>query len=139
MDLSSWKRFLLYLYLGLGTTPLFFPEKGIVIWRKKINKVVLLSKRTRAISKNHENLIRKENGQSEPVDQQKRCALAETLKVVEKEQFSPAHNERFKVEKINDLNIKLQTMFGEKEAQIRSVKSKEDKLIRGDRLNKTYF
>jgi hypothetical protein len=69
----------------------------------------------------------------------KRVPSAEILKIVEKEQFSPAHNERLKVQKINDLNIKLQTLFGEKEAQIKSVKSKEDKRLRVYTLDRSYF
>ena len=69
----------------------------------------------------------------------KKVPSAEILKIVEKGQFSPAHNERLKVQKINDLNIKLQTLFGEKEAQIRSVKSKEDKRIRVYTLDRSYF
>ena len=70
---------------------------------------------------------------------EKSIPSSEILKIVEKEQFSPAHNERIKVQKVNDLNIKLQTLFGEKEAMIKSVKSKEDRRIRVYTLDRTYF
>ena len=108
--LSSWKRFLPYLYLGLGMILLFFLVKGFVIWRKKKNKVVLLSNGLSYKQKFTE--IDQESMEIlNLLISKKDVPSAEILKVVEKEQFSPAHNERLKVQKINDLNIKLQTLF----------------------------
>ncbi|MDZ7612667.1 MAG: hypothetical protein U5K51_02260 [Flavobacteriaceae bacterium] len=63
----------------------------------------------------------------------------EILKIVEKDQFSPAHNERIKVQKISDLNIKLRTLLGVNKEIISSVKSDVDKRIRQYKINKSYF
>ena len=136
--LSSWKRFLPYLYYALGAVLLLFLVKGFVKLRKKKNKVAILSN---GLSyKNKFTEFDKETMEIlNLLLSAKKVPSAEILKIVEKEQFSPAHNERLKVQKINDLNIKLQTLFGEKEAQIKSVKSKEDKRIRVYTLDRSYF
>ena len=42
-------------------------------------------------------------------------ASSRILQIVEKEQYSPAHNERIKVQKINDINIKVATLLGVKD------------------------
>ena len=61
------------------------------------------------------------------------------LQIVEKEQYSPAHNERIKVQKISDINIKIATLLGIKEALITSFKSSKDRRIRLYKMSKEYF
>ena len=61
------------------------------------------------------------------------------LQIVEKEQYSPAHNERIKVQKINDINIKVATLLRVKEDLITSFKSPQDRRIRLYKISKEYF
>ncbi|MGI9531317.1 hypothetical protein [Lutimonas sp.] len=69
----------------------------------------------------------------------KEVPSSEILKIVEKQQYSPAHNERIKVQKINDINIKIATLLGTKENVITNVKSSADRRIRLYNLSKKYF
>ena len=61
------------------------------------------------------------------------------LRIVEKEQYSPAHNERIKVQKINDINIKVATLLGTNEDLITNFKSPQDRRIRLYKITKAYF
>lgn len=61
------------------------------------------------------------------------------LSLVEKEQYSAAHNERIKVQKINEINVKIKTLFGTSEEMIRSVKSANDRRIRLYSISKEFF
>lgn len=61
------------------------------------------------------------------------------LKLVEKDQYSAAHNERIKVQKLNDINLKVETLRGIKGEVITSVKSKNDKRIRVYSINRGLF
>jgi len=61
------------------------------------------------------------------------------LSVVEKEQYSPAHNERMKVQKINDINIKIKALLGVTDNIIESRKSEKDKRIKNYTINREYF
>ena len=61
------------------------------------------------------------------------------LKIVEKEQYSPAHNERIKVQKLNDINLKIKALLGINEKIIQSVKSKLDKRIKIYMISREYF
>lgn len=61
------------------------------------------------------------------------------LQIVEKEQYSPAHNERIKVQKISDINIKIATLLGIQEVLITSFKSSKDRRIRLYKMSKEYF
>ena len=61
------------------------------------------------------------------------------LQIVEKEQYSPAHNERLKVQKINDINLKISTLLGNNEDIIQNFKSDEDRRIRVYVISKKYF
>jgi hypothetical protein len=61
------------------------------------------------------------------------------LELVEQEQYSPAHNERMKVQKIKDINLKLKTLLGVNEDLIVSMKSKRDRRIRIYRISRYYF
>ncbi len=135
---SSPRRYLPYIFYLLGAAGLFFLGKWLVQLSKKKKKVVILNN-----GLNYKNKFTECDQETMEILNlllsAKRVPSSEILKIVEKEQFSAAHNERLKVQKINDLNIKLQTLFGEKEAQIRSVKSKEDKRIRVYTLDRTYF
>ena len=135
---SSWKRFLPYALYLLGAVVLLFFVKWLIKLRKRKTKAVMLSN---GLSyKNKFTEFDKETMEILTLLlSDKRIPSSEILKIVEKEQFSPAHNERIKVQKVNDLNIKLQTLFGEKEAMIKSVKSKEDRRIRVYTLDRTYF
>lgn len=66
-------------------------------------------------------------------------ASGRVLQIVEKEQYSPAHNERIKVQKINDINIKVATLLGVKEDLITNFKSPQDRRIRLYKITKDYF
>ena len=52
------------------------------------------------------------------------------LRIVEKEQYSPAHNERLKVQKLNEINLKVKMLLEINEDIINSFKSKNDRRIR---------
>jgi hypothetical protein len=64
---------------------------------------------------------------------------ANILSLVEKEQYSPAHNERIKVQKIKDINLKISTLRGISENVISSFKSSSDKRVRIYKVSKKYF
>ena len=61
------------------------------------------------------------------------------LSIVEKDQYSPAHNERVKVQKLNDINLKIKALLGVTENIIDSRKSEKDRRIKIYTLNKVYF
>ncbi len=61
------------------------------------------------------------------------------LKIVEKEQYSHAHNERIKVQKLNDINLKVKTLLGINEDIITSIKSKKDRRIRIYKISNENF
>jgi len=61
------------------------------------------------------------------------------LSIVEKNQYSPAHNERIKVQKLNDINLKIRTLLGINEDIIQSIKSKLDKRNKIYKINREYF
>ena len=61
------------------------------------------------------------------------------LEIVEQEQYSPAHNERLKVQKIRDMNLKLKTLLGISDDLIVSVKSRQDKRIRVYKISRHHF
>ena len=70
---------------------------------------------------------------------EKEVSSSQILGIVEKEQYSPAHNERIKVQKINDINIKIATLLGIKEDLITNFKSSQDRRIRLYKISKDYF
>lgn len=70
---------------------------------------------------------------------EKEVSSSQILRIVEKEQYSPAHNERIKVQKINDINIKVATLLGIKEDLIINFKSAQDRRIRLYKISKEYF
>ena len=61
------------------------------------------------------------------------------LSIVEKNQYSPAHNERIKVQKLNDINLKIRTLLGINGDIIQSIKSKLDKRNKIYNINREYF
>ena len=61
------------------------------------------------------------------------------LKIVEKEQYSLAHNERIKVQKISDINLKIATLLGRNESIISNFKAENDRRIRVYKINKQLF
>ncbi|MCK5676945.1 MAG: hypothetical protein KAH72_00510, partial [Flavobacteriaceae bacterium] len=61
------------------------------------------------------------------------------LDIVEKEQYSIAHNERIKVQKLNEINLKVKILLGVNEEIINSFKSKNDRRIRIYKILKKYF
>lgn len=61
------------------------------------------------------------------------------LGIVEKEQYSVAHNERIKVQKLNEINLKVKTLLGTNEDIINSFKSKNDRRIRIYKISNEYF
>lgn len=70
---------------------------------------------------------------------EKEVSSSKILQIVEKEQYSPAHNERIKVQKINDINIKVATLLGIKDDVITNFKSSQDRRIRLYKISKEYF
>ena len=64
---------------------------------------------------------------------------SQILKIVEKEQYSPAHNERLKVQKINDINIKIATLLRNNESIITNFKAENDRRIRVYAIRKDLF
>jgi len=66
-------------------------------------------------------------------------ASNQILKIVEKEQYSPAHNERIKVQKINDINLKIATLLGTNKTIIHNFKAKNDRRIRVYQIDKQLF
>jgi len=61
------------------------------------------------------------------------------LALVEREQYSPAHNERLKVQLVKDLNLKLKTLFSEHDDLIKNFKSRKDRRIRVYKISRQYF
>ena len=61
------------------------------------------------------------------------------LQIVEKDQYSPAHNERLKVQKINEINLKISTLIGINEDVIQNFKSDEDRRIRVYIITRKFF
>jgi len=61
------------------------------------------------------------------------------LQVVEKEQYSAAHNERIKVQKLNEINLKVKILLGIDEDIINSFKSTKDRRIRIYEIKNQYF
>ncbi len=61
------------------------------------------------------------------------------LKIVEKDQYSHAHNERLKVQKLNDINLKTKLLLELNEDVINSIKSKYDRRIKVYTILKEYF
>ncbi len=70
---------------------------------------------------------------------EEKVSSSQILHIVEKEQYSPAHNERIKVQKINDINIKIATLLGVKHDLIINFKSSQDRRIRLYKISKTNF
>ena len=70
---------------------------------------------------------------------EKEVSSSKILQIVEKEQYSPAHNERIKVQKINDINIKVATLLGIQDDLITNFKSSQDRRIRLYKISKEYF
>ena len=61
------------------------------------------------------------------------------LSIVEESQYSPAHNERIKVQKLDEINLKIKTLLGFSDDIIQSKKSDNDKRIRLYFINKNLF
>ena len=61
------------------------------------------------------------------------------LKLVEKDHYSHAHNERVKVQKLNEINLKIKTLAELKNDVITSKKSQNDKRIRLYTIDKKIF
>ncbi|OGS70600.1 MAG: hypothetical protein A3F91_08940 [Flavobacteria bacterium RIFCSPLOWO2_12_FULL_35_11] len=61
------------------------------------------------------------------------------LSLVEEKQYSAAHNERIKVQKLEEINLKIKTLLSFNGDIIQSKKSEEDKRIRQYFINKNLF
>ena len=61
------------------------------------------------------------------------------LKFVEKEHYSDSHNERLKVQKLDEINLKIKTLTGTSKDVIEWGKSKDDKRIKVYTLKKELF
>ncbi len=123
------KNLKLSVFFALGLGLLFALFKVLTIIYKRNNKVVLLENgikyKRKFIELDITNLkilqllIKEETVNSTFI-----------LKLVEKEQFSRAHNERLKLQKVDELNFKLKALFGITEDLIISEKSNFDRRIR---------
>ena len=70
---------------------------------------------------------------------QKEVSSREILTMVESAEYSAAHNERMKVQKLMDINWKVKTLIASKEDVIKSKMSKNDKRIRVYSISKELF
>ena len=70
---------------------------------------------------------------------QKEVSSREILTIVESAEYSAAHNERMKVQKLKDINWKVKTLIASKEDVIKSKMSKNDKRIRVYSISKKLF
>ncbi|MDO9037451.1 MAG: hypothetical protein Q7U59_03780 [Lutibacter sp.] len=61
------------------------------------------------------------------------------LNIVEESQYSPAHNERIKIQKLDEINLKIKTLLGFNGDIVQSKKSDNDKRIRLYFINKNLF
>lgn len=61
------------------------------------------------------------------------------LSIVEEKQYSAAHNERLKVQKLEEINLKIKTLLSFHDDIIQSKKSETDKRIRQYFINKDLF
>jgi len=69
---------------------------------------------------------------------EKEVSSNQILNIVEKDQYSPAHNERLKVQKLNEINLKIKSLLGINEDVISSNKSKIDKRIKLFKITTQY-
>lgn len=117
---------------------LFFGFKKLIIVYKKLGKIVLLENGLK-----HKNQLIEFDIDSMQILNlllsEKEVLSNSILKIVEKSQFSPAHNERIKVQKINEINIKVQTLLHINEDVITSIKSANDRRIRIYKIEKKFF
>ncbi len=70
---------------------------------------------------------------------EKEVSSSKILQIVEKPQYSPAHNERIKVQKIKDINIKISALLRSNEDMITSFKSSQDRRIRLYKIHRENF
>ena len=70
---------------------------------------------------------------------EKEISSNKILQVVEKAQYSSAHNERIKVQKLNEINLKVKMLLGINEDIINSFKSTKDRRIRIYEIKNKYF
>ena len=68
-----------------------------------------------------------------------KVSSSKILKIVEEQQYSVAHNERIKVQKLEEIDFKIKTLLGLNEAIIHSKKSDLDRRIRVYYINKELF
>jgi hypothetical protein len=130
-----WGRSLIYFLIILSILILWW---GIRNYHKKRNKIILLDNGVRYKNKFIE--FDKESMQIIKVLlSETEVSSAKILSIVEKEQYSPAHNERIKVQKLNDINLKIKALLGINEEIIQSIKSKLDKRIKIYKINRRYF
>jgi hypothetical protein len=61
------------------------------------------------------------------------------LSIVEEKQYSAAHNERIKVQKLEEINLKIKTLLNFNGDIIQAKKSETDKRIRQYFINKNLF
>lgn len=117
---------------------LFFSFKKLIIFYKKLGKIVLLDN-----GLNHKNLLIEFDIESIQILNlllsEKEVPSNSILKIVEKSQFSHAHNERIKVQKINDINIKVKIILHINEDVITSIKSTNDRRVRIYKIEKIFF
>ena len=69
----------------------------------------------------------------------KEVSSHEILTIVESVEYSAAHNERIKVQKLKDINLKVKSLIGAKEDVVKSEMSKNDKRIRVYSISKELF
>lgn len=116
----------------------FFVFKKLIVFYKKLHKIVLLEnglKYERQVVEFDIESMQILNSLISEIE----VTSNSILKIVEKSHFSPAHNERIKVQKINEINLKVQTLLHINEDVITSIKSVSDRRIRIYKIAKKFF
>lgn len=132
------KKFKLYIFFILGLVFLILILVKISkYWLKRKGKIEVLENGIRYKRK----FIQLDNPTLKILEllmSSKKVNSSTILGLVEKEQFSKAHNERLKLQKINEINFKLKTLIGVNYDLIISSKSHFDKRNIEYVINKSY-
>ncbi|NOQ91348.1 MAG: hypothetical protein GQ552_01370, partial [Flavobacteriaceae bacterium] len=133
----SWWITLTLLFILLPIAILFVVWRGLKVYKKQ-KKIVLLDNGLRFKNKFTE--FDQESMQIIKMLLSKNEISSNLiLGIVEKEQYSVAHNERIKVQKLNEINLKVKALLETNEDIINSFKSKNDRRIRIYKVSNEYF
>lgn len=108
---------------------LFFLIRNIVIKIKRRNKIILLEN-----GLHYKNKFTEFDQKSMEVIKillsEKEISSSKILKILEEKQYSPAHNERIKIQKLDEINVRIKDMLGINYEIINSKKADLDRRIR---------